>query len=96
MGGANVLRRLARAALSLLVAVLVLVLFPITLPLLYKFAVDEWRYRIETKWQDSDRAHAVSSWIGVLAPFALLIVYLIALYFGVSYVHALKRGANPV
>ncbi|HEY1191366.1 MAG TPA: hypothetical protein VGE74_27275 [Gemmata sp.] len=56
------------------------------------------RDRIESRWPDSKRAMAVSFWLGLLAPVALLVVVAVVLGFTIAHVRALKSaepGAAP-
>ena len=53
--------------------------------ILFKFAVDFVRDWIERKWPDSERARAVSFWIGLLAPLAMLVALAIALGFAIAH-----------
>jgi hypothetical protein len=51
---------------------------------LFSLGVSALRDRIEARWPDSDRARAVSFWLGLLAPLALGEVPLVFLLFAIA------------
>ena len=83
-------RLLARVTTGLQVvafAWLCLVTSPV---ILLSFGVAAVRHGIEARWPDSDRARAVSFWLGLLAPVVLLVVLAVALGFAIAHVRALQ------
>ena len=59
--------------------------------ILMKFGVDAIRGRIGDKWPDSDRAKAVSFWIGCLWPLVVAVVWLVICWLAVQHVRSLKN-----
>lgn len=70
-------RILANVALGFQVFVFALVCVVCSPAILFKFGVDWVRDGIEARWPDSDRARAVSFWVGLLAPLVLSAVLLL-------------------
>ncbi len=85
-----VLRLLTRAVIGLYMAAFAVHCLVASPFILYMFGVSALRDRIEARWPDSDRAHAVSFWLGLLAPVVLLVVLTVVLGFAI--VRARERG----
>jgi hypothetical protein len=64
--------------------------------ILFHFGVWSVREWIEARWPDSEWARAVSFWLGLLAPFVLLLVLAVVLAFAVAHVRALKHTEPEV
>ena len=75
------MRRLISKVAAVIDRTLLAVGIVLVLPFLLvtKFPIDALREWIERRWPDSERARAVSFWIGLLAPFVLILVLLVAL-----------------
>jgi hypothetical protein len=60
--------------------------------ILFHLGVSAVRDRIEERWPDSERARAVSFWLGLLAPVVLLVVLVVALGFAIAHVRGLNHA----
>lgn len=88
-------RLLTRVATGLYMAAFAVFCLAASPIILFHFGVSAVRDRIEARWPDSDRARAVSFWLGLLAPVVLLVVLAVALGFAIAHVWALKH-AEPL
>jgi hypothetical protein len=86
------LRRLVtNTVLGVQIAAFALVCVMASPMILFKFGVDWVRDRIEARWPDSERARAVSFWIGLLAPLVFCVVMLVVLIVLASRVRNLRQ-----
>jgi hypothetical protein len=84
------LRLLTRVATGIHMAVFAVFCLVASPVVLFHFGVSAVRDWIESRWPDSERARAVSFWLGLLAPIVLLAVLAVALGFAIARVRALK------
>jgi hypothetical protein len=84
------LRLLAQVATGVHMAAFAVFCLVASPMILFHFSVSALRDGIEARWPDSKRARAVSFWLGLLAPIALLAVLAVALGFTIARVRALK------